>query len=129
VRCAGITRAGGRCRLDATHGSYCYQHSPETQAERQRNASRAGKAGGNGRAGVSELAGIKRDIRRTVDGVLEGSVERGIGAVAFQGFNALLKAVEVERKVRETDELLERLERLEAAQPSSAQNGGRTWVR
>jgi hypothetical protein len=128
VRCSAITRAGGRCRLDATHGSFCYQHAPDTAAERTRNASRAGKSGGNGRGGLSELASIKRDIRRTVDGVLDGSVERGIAAVGFQGFNALLKCVEVERKVREQDELLERLERLEAAQASLAQNGGaRTW--
>jgi hypothetical protein len=74
---------------------------------------------------VSELASIKRDIRRTVAGVLEGSVERGIAAVAFQGFNVLLKGVEVERKVRETDELLARLEALEEAQ--GAGNGARTW--
>ena len=126
MRCAAITRAGARCKLDATHGGYCYQHAPETQAERQRNASRGGQAGGNGRAGVSELASIKRDIRRTVDGVLDGSVERGIAAVGFQGFNVLLKAVETERRVKETDELLERLERLETEQGTTAQNRGRT---
>jgi hypothetical protein len=59
--------------------------------------------------------------------VLDGSVERGRGAVVFQGWNCLLKAVEVERKVKETDELLDRLERLEASQGSLAQNGARTW--
>jgi hypothetical protein len=57
--------------------------------------------------------------------VLDGSVDRGIAAVGFQGFNALLKCVEVERKVKETDELLERLERLEEAQ--GARNGVRAW--
>jgi len=45
--------------------------------------------------------------------VLGGRIERGTGAVVFQGFNALLKAVETERRVRETDELLERIEALE----------------
>jgi len=58
--------------------------------------------------------------------VLDGSVERGIAAVGFQGFNVLLKAVETERRVKETDELLERLERLETEQGTTAQNRGRT---
>jgi hypothetical protein len=30
LRCAAITKGGSRCKLDTTHGSYCYQHSPET---------------------------------------------------------------------------------------------------
>jgi hypothetical protein len=123
MRCAAITRAGARCRLDATHGTYCYQHAPETAAERQRNAARGGKTGGNGRAGLSEIASIKRDIRRTVDGVLSGEVERGIAAVAFQGLNTLLKAVEAERRVRETDELAERIAELEA-QPEGVARWG-----
>ena len=123
ARCAAITRAGQRCRLDATHGTYCYQHAPETARERQRNASRGGKAGGNGRAGVSELTAIKRAIRATIDGALAGEVERGVAAVLFQGFNVLLKAVETERRVRETDELIERLEALEEAHTQR----GRSW--
>ena len=41
----------------------------------------------------------------------------------FQGFNTLLKAVETERKVRETDELIERLEALEEAHTQR----GRSW--
>jgi len=124
ARCAAITRAGERCRLDATHGTYCYQHAPETARERQRNASRGGKAGGNGRAGVSELTAIKGGIRATIDGALAGEVERGVAAVLFQGFNVLLKAVETERRIREQDELLERLEDLERAHESRRPSWG-----
>jgi hypothetical protein len=54
-------------------------------------------------------------------------VERSIGAVVFQGFNVLLKAVEVERKVKETDELLERVKLLEAEQGAQPGPGARTW--
>jgi hypothetical protein len=61
-----------------------------------------------------------------VDGVLDGSVDRGIAAVGFQGFNALLKCVEVERKVKETDELLARLQVLEEAQ-QAPHGRGRAW--
>lgn len=114
MRCAAITRAGEkRCRLEATHGSYCYQHSPETAEERRRNARRGGRAGGNGRAGISELVEIKADVRTVIQDVLSGRIERAIGAVAFQGYNTLLKAVETERRVKETEELEERLAEIE----------------
>ena len=114
ARCAAITASGIRCQLDAMPGAqWCYGHDPSRAAERSRNASRAGRTGGRGRPGAPEISDIKRDIRATIDGVLGGRIERGTGAVVFQGFNALLKAVETERRVRETDELLERIEALE----------------
>ena len=48
-----------------------------------------------------------------------------LGAVVFQGYNILLRAVEIERKVRETDELEERLLGLERAlQGTGAEAGG-----
>jgi hypothetical protein len=108
VRCAAITRAGERCKLEATNGSYCWSHAPETAQARKQRGRRGGKARGAG-----ELSEIKRAIRETVDGVLDGCIERGIGAVAFQGFNTLLKSLEVERKIREQEELEARLEELE----------------
>jgi uncharacterized protein DUF5763 len=124
MRCAAITKGGSRCKLEATHASYCYQHSPDTAQERKRRASKGGKAGGNGRAGISELATIKRELHAVIAGVLSGRVERGRGAVAFQGYNALLKAVETERRIRETEDLEARIEALERAQ---AGTGGRRW--
>jgi hypothetical protein len=123
VRCAAITKGGSRCKLEATHGSYCYQHAPETAEARRRRASKGGRAGGNGRAGISELAQIKADIRAVVADVLSGETERGVGAVAFQGYNALLKAVETERRIRETEDLEARIEALERTQ----EKGGPRW--
>jgi len=99
---------------------WCYGHDPSRAAERSRNASRAGRTGGRGRPGTPEISDIKRDIRVAIDGVLAGRIERGVGAVVFQGFNSLLRAVETERKVRETEELEERLEILE----NRIKNGG-----
>jgi hypothetical protein len=60
------------------------------------------------------MAEVKREIRRVIDAVDSGETERGVGAVLFQGFNTLLKAVAVERKIREEEELTERLEALES---------------
>jgi hypothetical protein len=125
VKCSAITRAGGRCRLDATHGSFCYQHSPETVEERRRNARKAGRSGGNGRPGVSEIAQIKREIRAIVGGVLSGRIERRVGGVALSGYNILLRAVEVERRIAEVEAYEERIEVLEAIVAEN--RGGRRW--
>lgn len=105
MRCSAITKGGERCRLDATNGSFCWFHDPENAEERKRRGRRGGKA-----RGASELSEVKREIRTVVADVLGGRVERGVGAVVFQGYNTLLKAVEVERKVKETEELEERIE-------------------
>ncbi len=56
--------------------------------------------------------------------VLSGYVLPGVGAVANQLVNTRLRAVEVERKIREQDELLERIERLEE---QATEKGGRRW--
>ena len=71
------------------------------------------------------MADVKDVVRRVVDGVLNGTIERGVGAVAFQGLNTLLKAIEIERKIKETEELEERLAALE----SQDTGGGRAWGR
>jgi len=46
--------------------------------------------------------------------VQRGKLDRGVGAVVFQGYNTLLRAVEVERKVREVDEIDERIAAMES---------------
>jgi hypothetical protein len=92
--------------------STCYGHRPDLAEERRRNASRGGKRGGRGRP-AAELAAAKREIHAVIAGVLTGRVERSVGAVVFQGFNTLLKAIEVERKIKETQDLEERITALE----------------
>ena len=120
MRCSAITRGGERCKLDATNGSYCWSHAPENADARKRRGRRGGKA-----RGASELSEVKREIRTVISDVLEDRVERGVGAVVFQGYNTLLKAVEVDRRIREEEELLARIEQLEQTQDQ--QKGGRKW--
>ena len=130
MRCSGITRGGARCRLGATHGSYCYQHSPETVEERRRNASRGGKAGGNGRPGRGEVTEAKGFVRGLVNKLIKGEVERDTATAAFMGLNVLARYIELERKIKEQDELEERLTELENAQPEGNAGGGyRAWHR
>jgi hypothetical protein len=58
-----------------------------------------------------------------VEAVLGGSQDRGRGAVAIQGFNALRGVLELERKIKETDALEARIEALEQSQ----EGGSRRW--
>ncbi len=125
MRCDGITSGGDRCKLEATHGSYCWAHAPETADERRQRARRGGKAGGRGRPGA-DLADLKRDVRGVIDGVLDGTILQGPGAVALQGYNTLLRAAKVEMDIREQAEIIERIERLER---SREEKGDASWQR
>jgi hypothetical protein len=124
MRCAAITKGGSRCKLEATSGSYCWNHAPENADARRQRARRGGKARGS-----TEVSAIKRELRAVIADVLSGQTKSGVGAVAFQGFNALLRACEVERKQREQEEILERLEQLEEQERlrQSYSTGGRSW--
>ena len=119
-RCAGYKPNETPCeRIVPASQRYCYSHDPARETERRRNASRAGKS-----AGGREVRDLKRRISDVVDAVLDGSQERGPAAVAIQGLNALRGALELERKVKETEELEARLEALEA---QADNGGGRKW--
>jgi hypothetical protein len=111
-RCSGSKPNGAPCeRIVKASQSYCYSHDATRREARRRAATKAGKA----KRSSGELAEIKRSIREVVEGVLNGAVDRSVGAVAFQGFNALLKVAEAERKLKEQHILEERLEELERA--------------
>jgi hypothetical protein len=117
--CAYIKEGGERCRSRAMNGSdYCYGHDPAKATERSASAKRAGKAGGRGRAKpLSEEVGeIKGRLRGLVAAVLTGDpekrVEKGDAIVLNQIFNTLLRAIEIERKTHETEELEVTLEEL-----------------
>jgi hypothetical protein len=117
VRCAAITKAGERCKAEATHGSYCWNHAPETAEARKQRARKAGRTGGNGRSsGLSETAEAKRSIRGLVAKAITGDLDRGMATAAFMGLNVLARYIELERKIREQEEILERIAVLEAEQ-------------
>jgi hypothetical protein len=116
-RCPATKRDGAQCTtIVKPPQTHCYQHDPERAEERRRNASRAG------RSGSREIKDLKRRISEVIDAVLEGSQDRGRAAVAIQGFNALRGVLELERKIRELDDLEARIEALE--QP---EEGERRW--
>jgi hypothetical protein len=121
-RCSGHKRDGTPCSLSARGDSaYCWAHSPEHAAQRSQNAAKAGRAKGP----AGEIADIKKHIRSLVDDVVEGRLDRGKASVAFQGLGVLKGFIEIERKVKEQEEILQRIEALEARQNFGTKRGGK----
>jgi len=83
-------------------------HDPTRSEERRRAASKAGKARPN-----REIAEIKTRLSVLAEDVLAGRADRGNAAVVSQVYNVLLRAITVELRIREQQELTERLEELE----------------
>src|ERR671917_362826 len=113
AKCSGITQAGAACRGIPIEGSqWCYVHHPDHADERRRHGSKGGKRGGRGRP-QRETEAIKALLEDLTERVLSGELETGPAAVANQLTNTRLRAIETERKVKETEELEERMEALE----------------
>ena len=107
-RCAGKKEDGSPCeRIVGASQSYCYSHDPERAAER-RNASRGGRSKAN-----AEIAGLKGQLKKLAADVLSGEVERGAATAVNQIINSQARLLELERKIKETEELEARLEALE----------------
>jgi hypothetical protein len=109
ARCGSIKANGERCKLDATgkHG-LCWAHDPENAETRQRRASKGGKAKAN-----REVQALRLQLQELARNVIAGELETGRGAVANQLITTQIKLLEYERKAKDLDELVERLERLE----------------
>lgn len=118
-RCGGSKPGGTPCER-IVPGSFCYSHDPARADERRRAASKAGRSKPN-----RNVADIKRRLSELADGVLDGSIDKGVGAVVSQVLNVYLRAVSVELKVVEQTELIERLEELEAVLERQNRNGRR----
>jgi|ERR671911_2226722 hypothetical protein len=123
ARCQGIKRDGGRCTASVPEGSqWCWNHDPAHAEERKHTAAKAGKSRPS-----PEITRIKKLLSELTSDVLEGQLETSRAAVANQLLNTYLRAIEVERKIKETEEHEERLQRLEAiTQPTK---GARRWQR
>lgn len=121
-QCTAIKRNGERCTLSANgqHG-LCWAHDPKNAEKRRTGASRGGRAKAN-----RELPAIKALCEDLTEQVLAGELETSRAAVANQLINTRLRAIEVERKVKEQEDILPRLEALERARKQD-RRGGRQW--
>src|SRR5215210_4536356 len=112
-RCAGQKGDGTPCeRIVGSSQEYCYAHDPAYAEERKRAASKAARSPATSRSS-RELRQIKGRLEDLYGAVLEGSVTRQAAAVANQIANTQLRAIELERRVHEQDELEGRLDQLD----------------
>ena len=111
--CRAITRGGGRCKKPATdQQGFCWSHSGASAQARKRIAA----AGGKARRAPSELDRIKDGIetittaviRRDLDGS-NNTIDRNTAAVIYQGYNVLLRAIEVQRRLDHQQDLEEQV--------------------
>ena len=101
-------------------GELCWAHTPANLEGRRRGQTR-----GVRNKPSRELTAIEQRLSDLADDVLEGSVDKGIGAVVSQVLNVYLRAISVELKVKEVTELTERLEVLEEG--LEQRRGGGRW--
>ena len=119
ARCTAIKKDGSRCTKEAEPGSgLCWSHDPANEEERKRIASRGGKASTAVLAerrgpAAQEIRDLKDELRTLARDVKEGEVPPPVGTALNQIYNTLLRAMDQERRTRETGELEERLAALE----------------
>lgn len=119
-RCAGRKRDGSPCNVTVNPPqTLCWWHDPSNTEQRKKAASKAGSS----KPGA-ELKDAKRRIKECVEGVIDGTIEKGKASVAFQGLGVLCRFIEQERRVKEAEEFEARLSALEELQAKEKQRYG-----
>ena len=122
AQCTATKRNGEHCTLPAVgKQGVCWAHDPDNAEQRRRRASR----GGRGKAST-EIRALKKQLEDLAAGVLDGTLERGDAVVVNQILNTRARLIELERRVKETEELEDRIEQLEQSQEQVG-GGGRRW--
>ncbi len=136
-QCSATKRDGSPCTLQAQGASgFCWAHDPANAAKRRQGQSRGGRS-----KPIADLSRLKAKLEALGDDVMSGKAQRANAAVAVTAFAAAIKCVEALVKVRELEEsrlvetglkvreqeqLIERLEALEEA--LAEKNGRRPWA-
>src|SRR4051812_26143499 len=108
-RCAAIKANGEHCKGVAAHASqWCAAHHPDYQERRRTGASKGGK---------TKASRITKDLHTLLEdltqNVIDGMLSTSQGAVANQLIGTRIRLLDYERRLKETEELEERIERLE----------------
>ena len=112
--CSAITQSGDRCKRIALDSSeWCHSHHPGRADARSAYARKGGRRAGRGRP-LAEVGDLRQQLAALYNGVLAGETETRVGAVLNQILNTRVRLVETELRVKEQQELEERVEQLEA---------------
>ncbi len=120
--CRATKADGGACKGDATGpNGLCWAHDPSNATQRKRAAAKGGKSKPN-----REVKGYKQEVRALIAEVKSGVQDRADASVMLQGYRVLKDFAELERRVREQDDLEARIEQLERAGGDA--KGGSRWA-
>jgi hypothetical protein len=123
-RCIGYKRNGEPCSLSAQGGTdWCWAHNPQHAEERAKLASKAAKSKGP----AAELVELRGLIRRYMDEVEKGKLEKGKASVLAQLAGVAGRLYEAERRIYETQELAAKIEELELTMQAQRQESGGSW--
>lgn len=110
--CSATTQYGRGCQKPPQPGKeVCWSHDPANNEARKRLARSGGVASHSPAA--FEIQELKDELRGLATDVKEGKLAPTHGTVLNQLLNTILRAIAEERKVREIEELAERIEALE----------------
>src|SRR5215210_849441 len=101
-------------------------HHPDNEEQRRQRASKGGKRGGRVRPSA-ELASLKERLTTLAVDVLEGNVDRGDAAVAGQLLNTVIRAIGMEMRVREVEDLQRQVEELREMVEAGRSKGQRSY--
>jgi hypothetical protein len=111
--CPAITRSGNACKGVVRPGdTYCVAHDPARAGERKRSASKAGRSKQS-----REIPELKAELKTLAADVRGFRVPSGAAAIINQIINTRARLIETEMKVREHNELEERIAALEERDP------------
>ncbi len=125
ARCAAIKPNGERCTIEVSgKQSHCWAHDPANAEQRRRRAAKGGK--GKASKVTKNLHELLEDLAKQV---IDGDLETSRGAVANQLIGTRIRLLEYERRLKETEELEERIAAIEqaAAQANGGKGGRRGW--
>jgi hypothetical protein len=112
--CLSIKRDGTRCRRDAQIGQQpCYVHDVSFEAAIRQTASKAGRTGGRGRPKHTPDRVIA-DVLEVIKLVKEEGFEAASANAIFRGYGVILRAIDLARDIRDSEELAAEVQRLKA---------------
>ena len=121
--CVGSKRDGRSCTIIVeSPKKYCWWHDPSNAKQRKRSAAKAGKSRPS-----RELADLKTQLEDLADGVLEKRIARSDAIAVNMILNTRVRLLELARRLKETEELEQRIGAIEARQEFSTKRGGRSW--
>ena len=120
-RCIATKPDGSPCeRIVSASRKYCYAHDPSKAAARSRTATKAGRSKPH-----RELHETRTQLQDLVDKILAKKIDRGAAAVAGQLLNVKLRALVIERRIKESEEFEARLDEIERRLPEVSTRSSR----